>query len=86
MTLLVLISYVASIVSIVCLILTLIKLFPAKGVLWGIFGVICGIYTFIWGWMNAGRFALQQVMLIWSISIVVNIIVNVIAMSAVGVQ
>ncbi|ELR96833.1 hypothetical protein GLO73106DRAFT_00006320 [Gloeocapsa sp. PCC 73106] len=73
-----LLLYLTSIVSLICLILTLIKLFPAKGLLWGIFGIFCGIYTFIWGWMNAGRFALQQVMIIWSISMVVSIIASVI--------
>ena len=47
------IAIVAAITSLVCLVLVLIKLFPNKGVGWGIFGIFCGIYTFIWGWLNA---------------------------------
>ena len=37
----------------VCFIIVLIKLFQNEGVLKGILGLICGLYTFIWGWMNA---------------------------------
>jgi hypothetical protein len=30
----------------------LVKLFQQKGALHGILGLICMLYTFIWGWMN----------------------------------
>jgi hypothetical protein len=29
----------------------------------GILGVFCGLYAFIWGWMNAGRLGLKNIML-----------------------
>jgi hypothetical protein len=52
--------------NLVCLILVLMKLFPAEGALKGVLGVICGLYTFIWGWMNKDKFNLGQIMMIWT--------------------
>jgi len=66
----------ASITSLVCLILVLIKLFPEKGVLWGIFGIICGLYTFIWGWQNAERLGIQKTMQIWTAAFIASVILN----------
>ncbi|BAS58158.1 hypothetical protein NIES2135_24570 [Leptolyngbya boryana NIES-2135] len=74
-----LIAIVASITSLVCLILVLIKLFPDKGVGWGIFGIICGIYTFIWGWQNVDRHNLKNIMIIWSVAIAANILIRILA-------
>jgi hypothetical protein len=73
---------VAGIGSLVCLIIVLTKLFPAEGVLKGIFGIICGIYTFIWGWQNVDRYNLKNIMTIWSACFVVSIITRVLALSA----
>jgi hypothetical protein len=67
----------ASIASIVCLIMVVIKLFQDKGVGWGIFGIFCSIYTFIWGWQNYARFDLKNVMIIWTAAFVTSIIVRV---------
>lgn len=77
-------SAIASIVSLVCLILVLLKLFPDKGVGWGIFGIICGIYTFIWGWQNVDRHNLKNIMMIWSGAIVASIVVQVLTLSLAG--
>lgn len=71
----------ASIASFVCLILVLLKLFPDKGVGWGIFGIICGIYTFIWGWQNVDRFNIKNIMVIWSVAIAANILIRILAIS-----
>lgn len=58
---------VASIGSFVCFILVVIKQFQYGGPVQGIIGVVtCGIWTFIWGWMNAGKFSLQKTMMIWT--------------------
>jgi hypothetical protein len=70
---------ISSLVSLVCAIMVVIKLFNDKGIWWGIFGIICGIYAFIWGWQNAKRFDLQKIMIIWSISIVFGLVLNIIA-------
>ena len=33
----------------------------------GIIGIVtCGIWTFIWGWMNAGKLMIKNLMLIWT--------------------
>lgn len=66
----------AGIVSLVCWIIVLIKMFPAEGALKGILAIICGLYAFVWGWMNASRFNLKNIMIIWTIAIIVSIVAN----------
>lgn len=61
----------------ICFIIVLIKLFQENGALHGILGLICGLYTFIWGWMNANRLNIRNIMIIWTLLIIVSIIVNV---------
>jgi len=63
--------------NIACFIMVLIKLFQDKGALHGILGLICSLYTFIWGWMNAGRLNIRNIMIIWTVVIILQIIVNV---------
>lgn len=62
---------------IICFIMVLIKLFQENGVLHGILGLICGLYTFIWGWMNATRLGIKNIMIIWTLLIIISVIVNV---------
>jgi hypothetical protein len=71
------IVWLAAIASVVCWILVLIKMFPAEGPLKGILAIICGLYAFIWGWMNAARFNLRNIMIAWTIAIIVSVIANV---------
>ena len=64
--------------SFVCFILVLIKQFQNAGAVHGIIGIItCGIWTFIWGWMNATKLNIKNIMLIWTLLIIVCIILNV---------
>lgn len=65
-------------VNIACFIMVLIKLFQDKGALHGILGLICSLYTFIWGWMNAGRLNIKNIMIVWTLVIILQIIVNVV--------
>jgi hypothetical protein len=60
----------------VCLVIVLIKLFQNEGALKGILGLICGLYTFIWGWMNATKLNIRNIMIIWTILIILTIVVN----------
>ncbi len=62
----------AGLVSLVCWILTLVKLFQSKGVLHGILGIICGLYTFIWGWMNTSSNDNKMIMIIWTVAIILS--------------
>ncbi len=40
----------------------------------GRFGIFCGLWAFIWGWMNAGKLALGKVMMIWTLSFVLTLV------------
>ena len=65
--------------SLVCFILVLIKQFQNAGAVHGIIGIItCGIWTFIWGWMNATKLNIKNIMMIWTLLIIVGLIINVI--------
>jgi hypothetical protein len=71
-------AMVCSLVWLVLLIIVLIKQFQNAGVVHGIIGIVtCGIWTFIWGWMNSGKLNLRNIMLIWTLVIIVCIILNV---------
>lgn len=69
------------IANLVCLIIVLIKMFTDEvngGVAKGIFGFICGLYAFIWGWQNADTHNIRNVMMIWTGCFIANIILNVV--------
>ena len=68
---------ITSLVSLGCFIMVLIKLFQEKGALHGILGLICALYTFIWGWMNVDRLGIRTIMLIWTAVFVFGIILNI---------
>ena len=64
----------------ICLIIVLIKQFQNAGVVHGIIGIItCGIWTFIWGWMNGGKLNFKNIMLIWTLLIIVTMVLNLLA-------
>lgn len=69
-------AIITSLVSLGCFIMVLIKLFQEKGVLHGILGLICALYTFIWGWMNVDRLGIRTIMLVWTAVFVLGIILN----------
>lgn len=65
--------------SFICFIMVLIKQFQNAGAVHGIIGIItCGIWTFIWGWMNANNLGIKNIMMIWTLLIVVGIAINLI--------
>ena len=63
--------------DVIVAIMVLVKLFQNEGALKGILGLICGLYTFIWGWMNANRLGIKNLMIIWTLLIIVLIILQV---------
>jgi hypothetical protein len=64
--------------SLICWIIVLIKQFQTAGAVHGIIGIVtCGIWTFIWGWMNAGKLGIKNIMLIWTLCWVVAFICNI---------
>jgi len=68
-------AMVAGLVSFVCFIIVLIKQFQNAAVVHGIIGIVtCGIWTFIWGWMNATKVGIKNIMIIWTILILLFIV------------
>jgi hypothetical protein len=75
-------SGITSIVSIICWVMVLIKMFGDEangGVGKGIFGVICGLYAFIWGWQNVNTHDNKPVMLGWTAAFIGGILLNIIS-------
>lgn len=72
-------AVIGGIGSLICWIMVLIKMFPAEGALKGILAIICSLYAFIWGWINARRFSLTNIMYGWTACIILAIIGNVIS-------
>ncbi|HEX7313912.1 MAG TPA: hypothetical protein VF297_08315 [Pyrinomonadaceae bacterium] len=52
-------------------ILVVVKMFQNAGALHGILGLICGLYAFIWGWMNASKLGIRNLMIIWTVLIII---------------
>ncbi len=91
-----LLSLVLGIGSLVCFVLTLIKMFQNNQTVMGIVCIVtlllCGIgglIAFIVGWMNAANWRHQQVMLAWTFIVIAQIVLWVFVMmlaAAAGVQ
>jgi len=79
-------STIGSIIALVAGIAVLIKLFQKEGVGKGILGLICMLYTYIWGWQHIKDESLQikNWMYVWTAAIILGIILNVIAQSQAG--
>lgn len=71
-------EYIGSIIAFVAGIAVLIKLFQKEGLLKGILGLICMLYTFIWGWMNIKNesLKLKNWMYIWTAAIILGYVVQ----------
>ena len=63
-----LLSFVGGLGSLICLILVLIKMFKTEqSPVQGIIGIVtCGIWAFIWGWINASKHGIKNIMLLWT--------------------
>ena len=69
-------EYLGSILAFVAGLAVLIKLFQKEGLLKGVLGLICMLYTFIWGWQNIKneQLKLKNWMYIWTAVIVLGYI------------
>lgn len=65
------------IASLACWIIVLIKMFKTEKPLLGVLGILCSLWAFIWGWMNATKLGIKNIMMIWTIAIIVSVIGNV---------
>jgi uncharacterized membrane protein YGL010W len=69
--------YIGSIIAWVAGVVVLIKLFQKEGLLKGILGLICMLYTFIWGWQNIKNDpSLKNWMYVWTALIVLGYVVQ----------
>jgi hypothetical protein len=73
-------QFIGSALAFVAGIVVLVKLFQKEGVLKGILGLICMLYTYIWGWMHVKDESLniKTWMWIWTGAILLGIILNVV--------
>lgn len=67
---------VAGIVSLVCWIMILIKIFR-ESIGLGILGIICGLFAFIYGWVKVKEYDCKNIMLAWTVAAIVSIVANV---------
>jgi hypothetical protein len=56
--------------------MVVIKMFQDAGPLHGILGLICGLYALIWGWINADRLGIKNIMMIWTLLIIVSLVLG----------
>jgi hypothetical protein len=78
-----LIGTLGSVIALVAGIVVLVKLFQREGILKGILGLICMLYTYIWGWMKIKdeELNLRTWMYVWTAAIVLGILLNIIGQS-----
>ena len=75
---------IGSLIAFVAGIVVLVRLFQREGFLKGILGLICMLYTYIWGWMkiNDEELKLRTWMYVWTAAIVLGIILNIIGQAS----
>jgi hypothetical protein len=69
-------ALVVLVACIICQIIVAIKIFQNDGALKGILALICGLFGLIWGWMNATRLGIKNILMIWSVLIVIYLILG----------
>ena len=67
-------ALVALIGCVICWIIVLIKIFQNDGALKGIIGLLCSLFAFIWGWMHANRLGVKQIMMIWTVLLILYVV------------
>jgi hypothetical protein len=65
-------------VSFVCWIMTLIKIFKSNVGL-GILGIVCGLFAFIYGWVKTEEYQNKKVMIVWSAAFLFSLLLNIVA-------
>jgi hypothetical protein len=72
---------IGSFIAFIAGVMVLIKLFQTEGVGKGILGLICMLYTYIWGWQNIKKEELQLKtwMYVWTGAIILGIILNIVS-------
>jgi hypothetical protein len=71
------VASIAGLGSLICWVIILVQMFQKDTVLKAILGIICGLWAFIWGWMNLEKHGQKTVMIVWSLCFVIGVIANV---------
>lgn len=83
---------ILGLVSLVCFILIIVKMFQNDDSTLGIICIVtifCGIgglIAFVMGWINAGKYGASQLMLVWTGAIVGSVVLNIIGQALAGGQ
>ncbi|CAN5362122.1 hypothetical protein BH09PLA1_BH09PLA1_34320 [soil metagenome] len=62
--------------SLACWIIMLVKIFQSGDTLWGVLG-LCPLVAFIYGWVKVKELDAQKIMLIWSVCVAANLLLNI---------
>jgi hypothetical protein len=81
-------QWLLAVVSLVCFILVLIKMFQAGEQTLGIICIVLvlcfgigGLIAFIFGWINANKWNIKNIMMIWTGAIIASIVLSIIGFS-----
>jgi hypothetical protein len=77
MPLLGIIGIVFGIISLICWIMVIVKIFQEGSIGLGILAIICPLFAFIYGWVKVNEYGINNIMLVWTLCIVVNLGVRV---------
>ena len=81
------VTVVVGLANLFCLIYVLVKLYAAKGLLHALVGFFCcTLYPFIWGWLNARRLSMYDVMIFWTLLAVLGAVLQIIFRVVMGVE
>jgi hypothetical protein len=68
-------GYLAWFGALACFLIVLVRQFNSAGVFSGVIGILTfGIWTFIWGWINARDENILSVMLGWSFLVAIRLL------------
>ena len=78
-TVLLVVAIIIGLANLGCTIFVVVKLYEEKGIFHALIGLFCcQLYPLIWGWMNAGRLNITDIMFFWTGTIVMGIILQVV--------
>jgi hypothetical protein len=79
LTVLFIVTVIVGLANLGCTIYVVVKLYQQKGILHALIGFFCcQLYPFIWGWLRAAELKITDIMIFWSATILMGIVLNVI--------
>ena len=79
LTVLLIVAVIVGLANLGCTVFVVIKLYQDKGIVHALVGFFCcQLYPLIWGWINATRLNITDIMAFWTGTIVMGIILQVV--------